>query len=100
MPFLTIFINVYAMIFLIGGALQSSVQFMFLGGQSKRAIGTGLIAFGAFLPAIGGAFTKAIDLPEALYIGELLGIIFIWAGYEFCIAGPSPIKAVSSPEPG
>lgn len=96
LPWLTPFINLYAVIFLIGGALHSCAKFMFMGGQGKRALGTGLIAFGALLPGIGGTLTKSHDLPEALYIGEITGIIFIWIGYEFCIRGPKITKAEAS----
>ncbi|MFT5424038.1 MAG: hypothetical protein ACI89L_001830 [Phycisphaerales bacterium] len=76
--------GLYAVTFLVGGAAWSSVQFMIAGGQGKRAIGTGLIAIGAILPGIGGSLTRSHDLPEALYVGELTGIILIWIGYEFC----------------
>ena len=88
---LTPFINVYAMIFLVGGAVYSSVLFFQSGDQPQRAVGTALIAVGGLLPAIGGAMTKVYDRVEALYVGEFLGIILIWIGYEHCIRGPSPI---------
>jgi hypothetical protein len=99
LPFGTVFINLYAMVFLVGGAVKSSVRFWLAGDQPKRAIGTALIAFGALLPAIGGALTKSHDLPEALYVGEILGIVLIWIGYEFCIRGPKPGHAADSPHP-
>lgn len=87
---LTPIINIYAVIFLIGGAAHSCVRFILAGDQPKRAAGTALIAFGALLPGIGGTLTKTHDLPEALYIGELAGILFIWLGYELCTRAPSP----------
>lgn len=87
---LTPLINLYAAFFLIGGAMNSSIRFFLSKGQISRAIGTALIAAGAILPGIGGALTRTHDLPEALYIGELTGIILIWIGYEFCIRAPRP----------
>ncbi len=98
---LTPFINIYAVIFLIGGAAYSSIRFAFperdldtgitLPRNMPRAIGTGLIAFGALLPGIGGGMAKD-GFTEALYVGEFLGIILIWIGYEVCIRAPKPAE--------
>jgi len=121
----TPFINTYAAVFLIGGAIYSSVRFLENGSKTQRAIattmdaiariipaisiadmlmprgstivwprravGTGLIAVGALLPGIGGSMAKA-GIVEALYIGEFLGLILIWIGYEQCIK-PRPAPA-------
>lgn len=81
---LTPFINTYAAIFLIGGAVWSSMKFRKSAAHRDRAIGTALIALGGLLPGIGGSMAKA-NIVEGLYIGEFLGIILIWIGYEFCI---------------
>jgi len=98
---LTPFINIYAAVFLIGTAAQSSVRFgrSYRGNARSesalsspldqnallyRAWGTSLIAIGALLPGIGGSLTKTNDLPEALYTGEFIGIILIWAGHHVC----------------
>jgi hypothetical protein len=81
---LTPFINIYSVIFLIGGAIYSSVKYFKKKDLLNRAVGNALIAFGAILPGIGGAMAKA-GMVEALYIGEFLGIIFIWIGYRQCI---------------
>ena len=48
-------------------------------------IGNTLIAIGALLPGIGGAFTRA-GYVEVLYVTELVGLVLIWAGY-WAIAG-------------
>jgi len=85
----TPFINLYAVVFLVGGAIYSAVKFAVAGDSRGRAIGNSLIAFGAILPGIGGALTKR-DMVEALYIGEFLGILFIWAGYTACVRSPAP----------
>jgi len=95
---LTPFINIYAVIFLIGGAVHSSYKFFMEGNQPKRAIGTALIAFGAILPGVGGSMAKA-GMVEALYVGEFVGLIFIWIGYEFCVRAPAPVPAVPEEKP-
>ncbi len=96
---LTPLINSYAALFLIGGAVHSSVRFFARGDNPGRAVGTALIAFGALLPGIGGSLAKA-DLVEFLYIGEFLGIILIWIGYEYCIRAPRPTPAPGDPAGG
>jgi hypothetical protein len=93
-------INTYAAIFLIGGAIQSSFKFFETPELRRRAYGTALIAAGAILPGIGGTMAKVgVDgsmesqgIVEALYIGEFLGIILIWWGYELCTKAPRPIE--------
>jgi hypothetical protein len=85
----TPFINTYAAVFLIGGAIWSSAKFIQSGTHPRRAVGTAMIALGALLPGIGGSMAKA-GIVEALYIGEFFGLILIWIGYEFCIRGPKP----------
>ena len=84
------FINTYAVIFLIGGAIMSAWRFRkFSSGDSKgaliakdRFIGNVFIAVGAILPGIGGASSRA-GYTEILYIMELVGIILIWIGYWY-----------------
>jgi hypothetical protein len=97
LPWLTPLINLYAAAFLIGGAIASCIRFALHQYSPGRAIGTGLIATGAMLPAVGGAMTKAGHV-EALYIGECAGLALIWIGYEFCTRSPAPqpLAATSS----
>lgn len=87
---MTPIINLYAAAFLIGGAVLSAVRFFRQRGAKGRAIGNSFIAVGALLPGIGGSLTKTMDLVEALYIGEFVGIILIWIGYTFCVGAPRP----------
>ncbi len=86
------FINTYAVIFLVGGAILSAWRFY---QSSKidtpaavlardRFIGNALIAVGAILPALGGAASR-FGHTEYLYMGEFAGIILIWLGYWFNI---------------
>ncbi len=88
---LTPFINLYAVVFLIGGALLSAARYARgrTADDRARAIGNSLIAFGAILPGIGGGMAKA-GMVEALYVGELVGLVFIWAGYAVCVRSPRP----------
>jgi len=98
LPWLTPFINLYALFFLVGGAMWSSYRFMTHDWNVGRAIGTTLIAVGGILPAIGGAMTKA-GMVEALYIGEFFGLVLIVTGYTACIVSPKP-KMEGSPGTG
>lgn len=81
--FLTPFINLYAVYFLIGGAALSAWRHYKYRGHLYRAWGNALIAFGALLPGIGGTWAKA-GLVEALYVGEFVGLILIWLGDRVC----------------
>ncbi len=81
---LTPFINTYAAVFLIGSAFWSAVRYSKIENGKNRAIGNILITIGAILPGIGGGMAKA-GMVEALYIGEFVGIILIYAGYRICL---------------
>src|SRR5205085_95226 len=78
------FINLYAMICLIGGAILSAVRYRRSRETYHRYIGNVLIAVGALLPGIGGAFTR-FGHTEVLYVTELIGLLFIYAGFYFNI---------------
>jgi hypothetical protein len=83
-------LNGYAAIFLIGGAAVSAARYFKRQtlGMRERAVGNTLIATGALLPGIGGGMAKA-GWVEALYLGELVGLILIWLGYRRCITAPA-----------
>ncbi|HEX5133563.1 MAG TPA: hypothetical protein VFX92_13890 [Candidatus Krumholzibacteria bacterium] len=82
----TPFVNMYSVIFLIGGAIYSAYRFsrMHDADSGNRALGNTLIAAGAILPGIGGSMAKA-GVVEALYVGEFVGVLFILAGYRACL---------------
>lgn len=80
---LTPFINLYAVFFLIGGAIRSAWRHYHDQGHYYRAWGNALIAFGAILPGIGGSFAKA-GAVEVLYVAECVGLIIIWIGDRVC----------------
>jgi hypothetical protein len=94
---LTPFINTYSVIFLIGTALWSAIRYTRIADGKYRAYGNALITVGAILPGVGGGMAKA-GYVEALYVGEFLGILLIYAGYRLCSYSPSlTIEAVEQP---
>lgn len=95
---LTPFINIYSAIFLIGTAAWSAVKWAREADGRYRSIGNILITIGALLPGIGGTMAKA-GMVEALYVGEFVGIIFIWSGYRYCLKDP-PVPAAKPQEAG
>jgi hypothetical protein len=78
--FLTILLNLYGTVTLVGGAIYSAFIFWRKRVLAKRMFGNILIAAGALLPAVGGSFLK-IGLTDMLYISELLGVILMYAGF-------------------
>lgn len=80
-------VNGYAAAFLIGGAIYSAVKYFISGANPRRAVGNVFIAFGATLPGVGGGMAKA-GMVEALYVGELVGLVLIWIGYAYCVSRP------------
>ena len=75
------FINTYALIFLVGGAAYSAWKYAREGNFKARFLGNVYIAVGALLPGIGGTFTR-MGYEEILFITELIGVLFIYAGYS------------------
>ena len=75
------FINTYAAIFLIGGAIVSALQFRAQPEKRHKYVGNILIAIGALLPGIGGTFTR-FGYVEVLYVTEFIGLLLIFAGYR------------------
>ena len=88
------FINSFAALFLIGGAIYSAWYYIRKKYAFNRFIGNLLIAVGAILPGIGG-FWSRMGVTEALYVGELVGIILIWYGYKYC---QKPLGDTIAPE--
>jgi hypothetical protein len=75
------FINLYAFLFLFGGAVYSAVLYARQGRRDARYKGNILIAIGALLPGIGGTFTR-FGYVEVLYVTELIGLLLIYSGYR------------------
>lgn len=77
---LTILLNIYGTITLVGGAIYSAYLFWRKKVLLNRMIGNILIAAGALMPAIGGTFVQA-GLVDWLYLSELIGVILMYAGF-------------------
>lgn len=80
------FINTYAFLFLVGGAVVSAFRYRKRTGTSHRFIGNLYIAVGALLPGIGGTFTR-FGHTEVLYVTEFIGLVLIYVGYRYSTAG-------------
>ena len=75
------FVNLYAVVFLVGGAIVSAMRYRRTIETYHRFLGNVYIAVGAILPGIGGAFTR-FGHTEVLYVTELIGLLLIWVGYR------------------
>ena len=76
------FINIYAFIFLVGGAILSAIRYKKVRDTYYRFLGNVYIAVGALLPGIGGTFTR-FGYTEVLYVTELIGLVCIFIGYYY-----------------
>jgi hypothetical protein len=77
---LTIILNIYGTITLVGGALYSAYLFWRKQVLLNRVIGNVLIAAGALMPAMAGSFVGA-GLVDMLYISELVGVVLMYVGF-------------------
>jgi hypothetical protein len=88
---LTVFLNIYGTLGLVGGALYSAFLFWRKNVLANRMVGNILIAAGAMMPAMGGSFIKA-GLPDWLYLSEFLGAVIMFAGF-ITATSAQPVKA-------
>jgi hypothetical protein len=91
------FINIYAVIFLVGGAFWSAYRYAGDPAKRHRATGNLLIAVGALLPGIGGTFTR-FGVVEVLYVTEFIGLALIVLGFHHITSHPSEIPHVPRPQ--
>jgi hypothetical protein len=77
---LTPLFNIYGVVTLVGGAVYSAWIFYRKRVLLHRTIGNILIAVGALAPAFGGSFSR-FGVSGALYMGELIGAILMFAGF-------------------
>jgi hypothetical protein len=98
MILLTVLLNIYGTITLVGGAIYSAYLFWRKRVLINRVIGNILIAAGALIPATAGSFVMAGAL-DWLYLSELIGVILMYLGFlQATVAAPvkSEVKAVQA----
>lgn len=74
-------INLYAFVFLVGGAIYSARRYYSLGQREAPFKGNIFIAIGGLLPGIGGSFAR-MGYVEMLFITEPVGLFLIYVGYR------------------
>jgi hypothetical protein len=77
---LTVILNMYGTLLLVGGALWSAWLFWRKQVLVHRVAGNTLIAVGALAPALGGTFLR-LGLADMLYASELVGAIVMFVGF-------------------
>ena len=77
-------VNLYAVVFLIGGAILSALRYSTDPSTRHRVYANILIAAGAILPGIGGTATR-MGYVEVLYVTELAGLLLTWMGYRMSV---------------
>ena len=82
---LTILLNSYGTLLLVGGALYSAWLFWRKRVLANRVVGNILIAAGALSPALGGTFLK-LGLADWLYVSELVGSLVMYLGFHLSSA--------------
>ena len=83
---LTILLNIYGTITLVGGAIYSAFLFWRKKILVNRLYGNILIAAGALSPALGGTFLRT-GLVDFLYLSELIGAILMFIGFILATSG-------------
>ena len=77
-------VNLYAVVFLIGGAILSALRYSADPATRHRMWANVFIAVGAILPGIGGTATRMGHV-EVLYVTELAGMLLTWMGYRMSV---------------
>lgn len=94
---LTVLLNIYGTLALVGGALYSAYLFWRKQVLFDRMIGNVLIAAGALMPAMAGSFIKA-GLADWLYLSEFLGAVLMYLGFLRATAGKRVVAPVTAPQ--
>ncbi len=96
---LTPFFNVFGTFALVGGALYSVWLFRRQATMRHRMVANILIAVGAMLPAAGGTISR-LGTVDLLYLLELLGLLFIFAGFLWSQRGADTSRPAMMPHSG
>lgn len=83
---LTILLNIYGTLTLVGGAIYSAFLFWRKKILVNRMFGNILIAAGALSPAVGGSLLKA-GMADMLYLSEFIGAILMYIGFMMATSG-------------
>jgi len=83
---LTILLNIYGTLTLVGGAIYSAYLFWRKKILANRMYGNILIAAGALSPAMGGTFLRT-GLVDFLYLSELVGAVLMFIGFFLATSG-------------
>jgi hypothetical protein len=85
---LTILLNIYGTLTLVGGAIYSAIIFLRKHVLVNRMIGNILIAIGALAPAMAGSFVR-LGLVDGLYLSELVGVVLMYIGFIQATTAPA-----------
>ncbi len=94
---LTIILNIFGTIAVVGGAIYSAYLFWRKQVLLNRVLGNVLIAAGALAPAMAGSFVKT-GLVDMLYVSELIGAVLMFLGFllatsRAAVAATSQVEA-------
>src|SRR5215216_1590270 len=92
---LTILLNIYGTLTLVGGAIYSAFLFWRKKILVNRMFGNILIAAGALSPAMGGTFLR-VGLTDFVYLSELVGAILMFIGFLMATSGRPEVSAVEA----
>ena len=92
---LTIILNLYGTVTLVGGAIYSAFLFWRKRVLFNRMIGNVLIAGGALAPAMAGSFVN-LGMADVLYFSELVGVILMYIGFVKATTSPVVVAAPAS----
>ncbi len=96
---LTILLNIYGTVTLVGGAIYSAFLFWRKKVLINRVVGNILIAAGALFPAMAGSLVKA-GLVDWLYVSEFLGVVIMYIGFlQATATQPVEAQQAVSPQP-
>jgi hypothetical protein len=95
MTLLTVLLNIYGTVALVGGALYSAFLFWRKRVLVQRMLGNILIALGALMPALAGTFLK-LDMADWLSASQLIGAVIMFSGFLLATANKPAARRVGA----